>query len=373
MKNAIFGLCLVATLLVTGCSVPEGETEAVPENQGTETTQSASTTTAAPLPVFVVVWSEYPSWSALDVAALMDLINPKEGGEYGPLETENGVDLVLRRRDYVQGGRDFAANLCDAVCYTNIDSLNLAKGRPCTVTRPTSTSAGADGILSLDGLKNGVIYGPEDCVTEYLAQRAKDLGKIDASITFTHMEPDAAAIALQNSDSDGKVQSAGLWQPFLLQAQRTRPEATLVVDSTIIPREIIDCIVWGNDSLQREGGKQAAICTNQLFAKLNEALADPSKSDSVTEAIGKKFSQLPLDDMKQVLTVCQFYGTDADATALFSDPEWQTLMTTTVVDTAAKIGVITEEEKASITVGFNDPTKDLNFSTEYLKTGRKPQ
>ena len=355
-------LCLLALLVFVGCSDPaEKPADEPPKDE--ETTQTSSEA----YPVFKVVWSEYPSWSALDVGALKGLVNAKEGGEYGPIEDKYKVDIVLQRRDYVQGGRDFSASLCDALCYTNIDSLNLAKGTNCTITRPTSTSAGADGVLTLDDLKNGVIYGPEDCVSEYLVQRAKDLGQLDESIQFTNMEPDAAAIALQNSGKGDKVQSGCLWQPFLLQTQETNKNAKLKFDSTIIPREIIDSIVWSNESLEKEGGKNAAIAVNELFDEVNKMLADPAQSDETTEAIGKKFSRLPADDMKEVLKKCVFYKTAEEAEQLFSDPEWQKLMTTTVVDTAVKIGVITEEEKSAITIGFNDPSKNLNFSTEYLR------
>lgn len=309
MKNAIFGLILIS--LAVGCGGDKKSAKSVETKQPDQVESSNKS-----FPSFILVWSESTSWPALNTDNLEGLINPKSGGEHGSLEIEHGVDIVLRRRDYIQSGVDFSSNTCDAVCYTNVDALNLANNRPCTVIR-ASNEACIDGIASIDDFESNVIYGPENCVSEYLVQRARDLGKLESDVDFVHMEADAASMAIQSSNKTSKVQSTSLRQPFLSQAK-----AELKFDNTIVPNEIVDCIVWSNDSLEKEGGKQAALCINCLFDRLS------------------KTSQIH---------------------ALFDDPDWQKLMSTTVVDTAVKVGII----KKPIDVGYNDSTKSLNFSTEY--------
>lgn len=366
MKSTIFGLLLLTPLFLLGCDGGGGNEGGAPADNGGETTSTAAATQQT-LPTFTVEWSEYPSWSAIDVAGLLGIINPKEGGEHSEIESRNGVDIVLKRRDYIQSMTEFGAGECDAVTVTNIDSLNLAKGRPCTATLPTSTSAGADGILALgaktlEELKGTTVYGPEDCVTEYLWIRALELANQNPDdYQFANMDPDAAAVALQDSKDGDKVQAAGLWQPFLMTAQRQRPDANLVVDSTVIPLEIIDLVLVGNDSPQKEAGSKALA---EAYYELNKRLADPATSDMITERIGKKFSNLPLADMQEVLTKCKFFKTAAEAHALFSDSKWQETMSTTVVKTSVKAGIVKESELPSI--GFNDENAQLNFSTEYL-------
>jgi len=373
MKKTIFGILLLTPLFLLGCADTGNNGDEAPAENGTDTASATPATTSETYPVFVLIWSEYPSWSAIDVAGLKGIINPAEGGDYGPVEQQHKVDIVLRRRDYVQSMKEYGNGQCDAVTVTNIDALNLAKGRNSTATTPTSTSAGADGVVALgsttiEDLKGKVVHGPEDCVTEYLCVRALEINELDDNhFTFSHMEPDAAAIALQTGGEDSKVQAAGLWQPFLLQTQRSRPESKLVFDSTVIPLEIIDMILVGNDSLEKEGGDRFAKAASQTFYELNKLLSDPGQSDAITEAIGKKFSRLPLEDMKEVLEKCKFFGTPEEAQSLFSDSKWQELMSTTVAQAAIKTGITTEGQKP--TIGFNDPSAQLNFSTEYLESG----
>ena len=363
MRNTIFGMCLLIPFLV-GCAQNGAEND---ENGDAPDSNNVSATAILTLPVFVVEWSEYPSWSAIDVAGLLEIINSQEGGEHSEIELKHGVDIVLKRRDYIQSMTEFSGGQCDAVTVTNIDALNLAKGRPSTAVLPTSTSAGADGVLAIgvttiEELKGTTVYGPEDCVSEYLWIRAvqqKNLNPDDYQ--FANMEPDAAAIAIQGSNEGDKVQAACLWQPFLLQTQRSRPEANLIVDSTIIPLEIIDLVLVGNDSPQKDAGSSALA---EAYYELNKQLLSPEKGDEITEAIGKKFSRLPLEDMKQVLQVCQFFKTAAEAQALFGDPKWQETMSTTVMETAVTAGIVKKSDKP--TIGFNDEGVQLNFSTKYL-------
>lgn len=352
MKHLV-ACVLLLTIVAVGCSEK-------PKNDG----ESVKT-----IPTFVLEWSEYPSWSAIDVAAIKGFIDGDEG-ELGPIEEKYGVDIILKRRDYVQSLKEFANGQTDAVCVTNIDALNLSKGRPATAILPTSTSDGADGVLALnvegpEGLKGKDIYGAEDSVSEYtVISGLEKLGIDPSGVTFKHMEPDAAALALQSSGDDARIQVICVWQPFLLQTQRNRPESKLIFDSTLIPLEIVDMVLVGNDSLSKEGGESFAKAVTETYYELNKLLSDPKEADVVTVAIGKKFSNLELDDMKNVLTKCKFFGTPDSARGVFDSEDWQKLMQEKVVPTSINVGIVKADEVPSI--GFNDPSQSLNFTTKYL-------
>jgi hypothetical protein len=321
-------------------------------------------------PVFTLLWSEYPSWSAFDVAGSMKIINPEEGAPYSMIENRYGVDIVLKRRDYLQSLKEYASGLTDAVCVTNIDCLNLVKGRQSTAILPTSTSYGADGILartkSIQDLKKIVTYGAEDSVSEYVFYRGLEkAGEDPKEYQFKHMEPDAAAIALQNGDEKSDVQSIAVWQPFLLQTLRTTDGSTnLLFDSSNIELEVVDMVLVGNDVLKREKGEDFAKAVAKTFYSLCELIQAEKYQKDIIVNIGKKFCNLNYDDMKIVLNKCVFFDTP-EAGGVFYKEEWKDKMSNIVVPTSIKIGLIKKEDAP--TIGFDDPSKDLNFTMEYLR------
>ncbi len=341
---------MLVCLFVMGCGKPKEDVEK--------------------LPVFTLLWSEYPSWSAFDVAGSMKIINPEEGAPYSVIERDNGVDIVLKRRDYLQSLKEYASGLTDAVCVTNIDCLNLVKGRQSTAIMPTSTSSGADGVLarvkSVQDLKKIVTYGAEDSVSEYVFYRGLEKeGEDPTEYQFKHMEPDAAAIALQNGDKKSDVQSIAVWQPFLLQTLRTTDgSANLLFDSSNIEFEVIDMVLVGNDVLKREKGENFAKAVTQTFYSLCKLIQEEKYQKDIVVNIGKKFCNLNYDDMRVVLNKCVFFNTP-EAGTIFNKDEWKDKMLNIVVPTSVKIGLIKKEEVP--TIGFDDPSKDLNITTKYLQ------
>ena len=358
MKHFLSLMCLVA---VIGCA-EQPATEVTP----TETAK----TEVKDLPVFVNEWSEYPSWSALDVASLMSIVNGEEGAPYSPLELEYGVDIVLKRRDYVQSLKEYASSMTDSVCVTNIDALNLAKGRPSTAILPTSTSDGADGVIvdpkkieDLKHLKKHVTKGAEQSVSQYMFYACLENLKEDPKkFKFENMDPDVAANAFQS----GKEVAVAVWQPFLERTLHARDDSKLLFDSSTLKREIVDMVLVGNDALQREGGENFAKAICDMYYQLNAKMAQGGPDrDAVVVNIGKKFSNLGLEEMEEVLKTCKFFKTPDEAEGVFGDNSWHTLMKTTIVERSINVGIVTKEELP--TIGFNDPDKDLNFSTKYLR------
>lgn len=365
MNSNKFILCLLMIgLALQGCQQSNQNTS----DQSKIRVESGNSTKKT-LPVFTLEWSEYPSWSSFDVASTVGVINGEEG-QYSPLEEKYGVDIVLKRRDYVQSMKEYSASQTDAVCVTNIDALNLAKGRPSTAILPTSTSDGADGVITvgmknIGDLKGKDVYGAEDSVSEYMVHRCLEvLKEHPKKVHFKNMEPGEAAIALQTGGANSNVKAIATWQPFLLQTLRTRPDAKLQFTSSEIKLEIIDMVLVGNSVLARPKGEDFAKAVVEAYYIFNKRLENPEESDKLVVMIGKKFSNLDLKDMHEVLTKCKFFKTPEAAKGVFGNPQWQKLMTSTVVKASKEVGIVTDENMPSI--GFNDSSKDFNFSTKYL-------
>lgn len=352
MKRLILWCVLI--VLVVGCNAPS------PDSTSGEKVS---------LPVFSVATSEYPSWSTLMVAGKAGLVNPEEGGEPGELEKKWKVDVVVQVKDYDPCLALYANNAVDAVCMTNMDSLNPSLARPSTAICPTSTSFGADkvvavGVDKIEDLKGLKVYGLAKSVSEYLFVRgieAKGLNPADFS--FQNLDPAPAATALQTGSND--VKAICVWNPFALQTVRTAKNSKVVFDSTVIPGEIVDMIVVANDSIKKEGGEAFACCLCDIFYEVNKRLRSDNQetADATLTALGQDFSNLPLEDMQVVIQETKFYWTPQDGIDLFKGQTFPKTMET-VVKTCQKIGVL---EKDLPTIGYGDSTKQLNFDVQYME------
>ncbi|MHA1948235.1 MAG: ABC transporter substrate-binding protein [Candidatus Thorarchaeota archaeon] len=357
---------LVCTIGLVGCGGEEDTATTDTGSPVSTTGDQLGITDADPeMPKKSVAWSEYPSWSALGVAHEEGLIH-KAAGKVGPLERKWGVDLELKEADYDTCLTLLGSGTVDAACITNMDALAPSLGRSLTVVCPTSTSDGADacitvGITKLEELKGKTTYGLEKSVSQYTFERNLELaGQDPKDYPFKNMDPAAAATAMQTGQKS--VESIIVWNPFVLQTLRTRDGSTRLFDSTTIPEEIIDCIVFGTDSLKEEGGEAAASCIVDAFYEVSKLLDDPKRGDATTVALGKKFSNLPLKDMKQVLVETKFYKTPESASSLFSSKKFREETTPKVTEFCVSHGIVDK----SPTVGFEDESAQVNFTTKFL-------
>lgn len=318
------------------------------------------------VPTFSLAWSEYPSWSVFGVASEKGLIDGKEG-KLGPVEKEWGVDIVLKEADYDTCLTLYGSNTVDAVCMTNMDSLAPCLGRDSVAVLPTSTSVGADaciavGIDNVDALKGTPTYGLEKSVSQYAFERCLiKLSKDPKDYPFKNKDPAAAAQAMQTGQPD--VKSIMVWNPFVLQTLRTRDGAKRLFDSGAIPEEIIDMVVIGKDALAKPGGDKFACAVIDTYYRVNALLADKKEGDETLVAIGRKFSSLGLEDMKQVVKETRFYKSPDEALGLYERKEFQEKTMPMVVDFCVSHGIC--EKKPS--VGFGKPDAQLNFDTTYIK------
>ncbi len=357
---------LIVLTCLAGCtssSNPSGTSSSGSKTEG------GSPTNGAKLPVFSLAWSEYPSWSVFGVADTQGLLDGKEG-KLGDLEKKWNVDVVLKQVDYDTCITFYGSNQVDAVCITNMDALGPSSGRASVSILPTSTSVGADaciavGIDNLDQLAGKSTFGLERSVSQYAFERLLiHKGKKPADYPFEQMDPAAAATAMQNGDA--KIQSIMVWNPFVMQTLRSQKKSKVLFDSSEIPEEIIDMVVVGKDSLAKEGGKNFASAIIDTFYEINKRLADPKRGDETLIAIGEKFSQLKLDDMKQVVQQTKFYKTPDEALKLLEGEKFRKETMPAVSKFCLEHKIVEKEPS----IGFDSPSAELNFDLSYLKAIR---
>lgn len=368
----VVAAALVAVAAGFGCgSKPENKVE--------------DNTATADMPVFSLAVSEYPSWSTFVVAKKAGLINGTGEGEPGTLEKKWGVRLRLEIKDYDPCLTMYGSGTVDAVCMTNIDALNPAKGRKSTVIMPTSTSVGGDKIIgvgftqqrgdeepkkaSVDRfLKANKTYGLSKSVSEFVWYRGLEkLGLNPKDYQFVNLEPAAAATALQTGSKD--VKAVCIWNPYALQTLRQQKAATVLFDSSIIPEEVIDAVVMGNDSLAKPGGDKAAALICDTFYEVCKRMDNAKTADVTIKALGEEFSNLGIDDMKLVCKETRFYSTPQAGIKLFDDKTFQTATMPTVLKAAQGIGLLDAAEGPGgmKTFGFADERASLNFTTTYMQ------
>jgi hypothetical protein len=362
-------LTMAAMLLAIGCMI-----------SGCSPTPVKSITTVGEktdgtIPVFTHSFSEYPSWSVFGVAESQGLINGKRGKQ-GTLEEKWNVDIVLSQADYDTCLTQFSSSTVDSSCLTTLDSLAPSIGRSAVVVLPTSTSDGADACIVvnsaitngrddfvLNELKKIPVYGLEKSVSQYAFERViATRGQNPKDYQFKNMDPAAAAQAMQTNQPS--VNAIMVWNPFVLQTLRTRTDTKVIFSSDVLKEEIIDAVVVGKDALARDGGDRFAACLIDSYYQVCNAINDPATSDKTTVALGEKFCNLPLEDMRLCLKQTKFYDSPAKAKTLFENPKYQNEIMPKVVEFCERHEIVPSNSGKRF--GFEDSSAQLNFTTKYI-------
>ncbi|MEO0459480.1 MAG: hypothetical protein AAF219_01465 [Myxococcota bacterium] len=385
MRHSMFlGLGVAVLAWSAACTdTPPSSEPTAEEPQAGEPAEpeAAEPEAVAPAGPFTLAWSEYPSWSAFDVASSKGYIDGKEG-ELGEFEKKYNVDIVLKEAEYDACLTMYGSGQVDAVAITNMDILNPSLGRKSVAILPTSTSYGADAVIvdakkvkNIKQLKKVETKGLDLSVSQYMFARNLEEKKQDPKkFKFSSMDPGAAALAMQQSDKN--TTSIAVWNPFVMSTLEKRgDEVKVLFDSTTIPGEIIDMIVMSDESLKKEGGAAAAHALVAAFYRLNEDMADDTKRADTLTAIGEKFADLSAEQMEKVVEMTRFYGT-ADAGiqvfengALLEGVTEKTIQEVmpAVVKFSMEYGITEKEPKLAY---GDDAEADLRFDATYMKNVR---
>jgi ABC-type nitrate/sulfonate/bicarbonate transport system substrate-binding protein len=319
LKNGI--ICGLAAILLAAC----GGSKDAP-NAGGNNGPSAK-----PAPVFSLAWSEYPSWSTFGVAHEKGIINGEEG-RMGPVEHRYNVDIVLHEAGYDATITMYGSGQTDAVTITNMDVLSPSATMKSVAILPTSTSFGGDALITTSAitgfaqLKGTKVYGLSKSVSEYAFNRCLEAnGQDPAQYTFEHMDPEAAALAMQQRQAD--QQAIMVWNPFVIDTLEKRSDASVLCDSTKMPNEIIDMVVVSDAALKRPGGDRFAKAVVAAYYELNKVLAASATHTDTLMALGEKFTGIKdPKKMEVILQQTRFYATPEAGIAVFQQASLAPIM-----------------------------------------------
>jgi len=363
-------MAFVGLFIILGAIAFAGCTGRGPANKdSTDTKQSTETKN---YPVFTLAWSEYPSWSVFGVASDRRLING-ERGKVGLLEERWGVDIELQLLSYEKCMSSYGSKESDAACLTNMDTLNPSLTRKSVAIMPTSTSDGADalivdGIADLDELQKHEVHGLSQSVSDYAFYRLLEENKKDPkNYKWKDLDPALAAKEMAAK----KVKAIMVWNPFVLQTVRDRPETKIMFDSSKIPEEIIDMVVVGDDVLSREKGTEFACCVAQAYYEFNVELntKDKDKREKLLIDLGKRFSSLDAKDMAECCVKTKFYSTPEKALELFDGPRTDTFKKRmdAIVRSYKERGIVTAAPKLGFGPRDKNAEAQLIFDPSYIK------
>ena len=354
MRYLMFGLGLVSFFFFTGCK------KEVASNDGSQT-------------VFVLAWSEYPSSAAFGVAQETALDGSPKVDENHPsvidaLAKKWNIKVKLVQTDYDTLVTMYGSNKADAVCITNMDALPPCLTRPAVAVLPVSTSFGGDAVVvspsikTVDDLKGKPTKGLEQSVSQYMFERNLELlGKNVAEYPYSNLDPASASQAIQTKQNG--IDSVAIWNPFIMQTLKTRPDTHVLFSSKAIPEEIVDIVCAGKDSLSRPGGDRFGAFICDVYYTMNRKLASSTEGEKTTVALGAKFSNLNLQEMQQTLIDTLFYKSPEEAVKLLEGDHYRKEVMPRVVAWTVLHMKLGKTPK----VGYDDVNADLNWSTVYIK------
>lgn len=353
-----------------------------PTDAPIETTSTRATLEPTPesdrdpstFPVFTVDVSEYPSWIAFTYAQALNLLDPAQG-KVGSLERKWGVDIVLQSIDYDPCIAKLAGNQIDATTITNIDALAVSEGRKVVAIFPTSTSDKADAIVvvksiaTLADLKRETTWGLESTVSHYVHDRILEkAGLSPDDFTYKMKDPQACATEMQQKNED--VRAISVWNPFKIQTLTELGDAVHVLgDSGVIPLEVLDLMVVGQDSLDREGGDRFAAALADTFYNICARMDDPATRSETLLGMIDRFAPLSLEQMEVVVKETLFFNTAARGLELYENPQLHVVMKTVQAWTDKK-GITS----AKLNVGYGTkaeaPEATFRYDPTYMKLVR---
>lgn len=357
-------------------AAPAKPTGAAASTGATAAPAPAPATPAAsgPAPSFSLAWSEYPSWSVFGVASDRGLIDGAKG-KLGPIEKKYNVDIELKQADYDPCLQMYGSGATDAVCITNMDALNPALSRKSVLILPTSTSNGGDaliavGVTDIKQLRRPkAVFGLAKSVSEYAFVRALQVkGEDPAQYDFRNMDPGAAAQAMQTRQKD--IEAIMVWNPFVLQTLNVRPDAKVIVDSSVIPGEIIDAVVIARESLSKPGGDRFAKALIESYYEVCKMMADPKTADATFVALGAKFSSLDAAQMRKVCTQTLFYDTPAKGVEVVQGEAIKATMNK-VVDFCIKAEIVPKKPLIAYGPFGTHADADLTFDPTFMEAVAK--
>lgn len=329
----------------------------------------ASTTYAAALPVLTIGVSEYPSWVTFLVACSEKLIGCKAGA-IGPLEEKWGVDINVKATVYDTTLSMYGNAAIDAAAITNTDAVVSALSQPGVAILATSTSDRADALLvpksitNIKQLRGKKIHGLAESVSQYVFVRnLMLLDENERDYEWSPMDPGVAALAMQQRQAG--FDAIMVWEPYVIETLKKRPDVHTLVTSGAIPLEVIDMVVMPLSALKKQGGQAFAYAVADTYYAINKLLNDPARRDDILLKLRKQFApSLSLEDMRRVVKEVKFFDTPEKGVELFTGTILPEKMKV-VLDYTVRLKKLKQPPK--VTFGSENGGAALQFDPTYMQ------
>jgi len=228
---------------------------------------------AAAAEPFKVCWSIYVGWMPWGYGDEQKIVD-KWADKYGIK-----IDVV-QINDYIESINQYTTGQFDACAMTNMDALTIpaAGGVDSTALIVGDFSNGNDGVVlkgknkTLKDIKGQRINLVELSVSHYLLARALETVGLRESDVRVVNTADADLVAVYGTSG---VSAVTTWNPLLGEIL-TRPDASLVFDSSKIPGEIMDLLIINTKTLNENPalGKALTGAWYEIMARMSADNAD---------------------------------------------------------------------------------------------------
>jgi len=251
---------------------------------------------------FTVAWAIYVGWQPWDYA--------NQSGILKQWADKYGIEIDLRRMDYIPSVEAYVAKKVDACVMTNMEALDMpaASGVTTTVLILGDFSNGNDAVLPGDGLSikdlaGEAAYLVELSVSHYTLVRGLEMnGMKESDVTLVNTsDSDIAPAFIANK----KQKAVVTWNPLVMQILQ-EPGVSKVFDSSQIPGEILDCMVVRTDVLDKnpELGKALTGAWYEVMHIMSQRGAAANKAMSImAESAGCSLTEYKM----QLKTTAMFY------------------------------------------------------------------
>lgn len=270
---------------------------------------------------FKVAWSIYVGWMPWDYAQSSGILK-KWADKYG-------IKIELTQiNDYVESINQYTAGKYDACVMTNMDMLTIpaAGGVDSTALILGDYSNGNDGVVlkgkgrKLADIKGQSVNLVELSVSEYLLARGlTSIGMSEKDIRIVNTS-DADIVAAYAAPA---VTATVTWKPQLSEVM-SRPDSTLVFDSSRIPGEIMDLMVV-NTKVLKDNPKLGKALVGAWYETLQLMQAKNAVATAALSSMAKA-SGTDLATFHSQLATTHMYWTPTLAVAAVTAPELESKM-----------------------------------------------
>ncbi len=298
-SRSLLAISALTALALAGCS-PKKDA-AVPPASKTPAAASAADTAG----VITIGYSDWPGWTAWAIAE-----------KQGFFKKHNVNVKLVWFPNYTDSLNAFAANQVDANCQTWSDTMGpLAQGQSAKAVLINDNSAGNDAVVAGPGIKTMKDLRGKKVATElgtveqFLLDKALAAnGMTEKDITYVPIKVQdcpAALIAKQ-------VDAVAVWEPNKSQLLAKFPGSHVLFDSSSLPGQIPDLLVFQGKSLAAHPQEVQGI-VDAWYDSLDWWRAHPDDAVKIMADTAKE----PGTPAEQIA----FYKSFIKGTRIFSAPE----------------------------------------------------